>query len=96
MKVETSVEVVVACFVLHNLCIATGDNNAPEDHEQPSSGQPIYQEVPVCVYGGSHRAGATAVRDAVINGHFAQRRLASITHVRCCIHHTYIFTVSCK
>jgi len=55
--------------------------------------KPIYQEVPVCVYRGSHRPGAIAVRDAVINGLFAQRRLASIACVRCCIHHTEVGSV---
>lgn len=73
MKVETSVEVVVACFVLHNLCIKAGDDQVPDD-QQMTPGQPVYEDVPVRNYSGSHRPGAAAVRDALISGHFAQRR----------------------
>lgn len=73
MKVETSVEVVVACFVLHNLCIKAGDDQVPDD-QQMTPGQPVYEDVLVRNYSGSHRPGAAAVRNALIYGHFAQRR----------------------
>lgn len=66
-------EVVVACFVLHNLCIKAGDDQVPDD-QQMTPGQPVYEDVPVRNYSGSHRPGAAAVRDALISGHFAQRR----------------------
>ena len=63
-------ETVVACFALHNLCIGVGDTEAPDD-QQAVAGRPVYEDVPATNYNGAHRPGATAVRDALIHGHFA-------------------------
>ena len=70
LQVETSLEIVVACFALHNLCIGVGDTEAP-DQQQAGTGQPVYEDVPAINYNGAHRPGSTAVRDALLHGHFA-------------------------
>jgi len=77
LKVQTSVEVVVACFVMHNMCIRNGDRQIME---QTTADQPVDQDVPVRNFNGHGRPGAMAHRDAVICGHFAQQRL-SLEHV---------------
>jgi len=70
LQLETAVEVVVACFALHNLCIGVGDTEVPDD-QQTVAGRPNYEDVPAINYNGARRPGATAVRDALIHGHFA-------------------------
>lgn len=70
LQLETAIEIVVACFALHNLCIGFGDTEAPDD-QQTVAGQPTYQDVPATSYNGVRRPGATAVRDALIHSHFA-------------------------
>jgi len=70
LQVETSLEIVVACFALHNLCIGVGDTEAP-DEPQTGTGRQIYEDIPAVNYSGAHRPGGTAVRDALLHGHFA-------------------------
>jgi len=70
LQLETALEIVVACFTLHNLCIGVGDTEAPDD-QQTVAGRPIYEDVPATNYNGARRPGSTAVRDALIDGHFA-------------------------
>jgi len=43
LQVETSLEIVVACFALHNLCIGVGDTEAP-GQQQAGTGQPVYED----------------------------------------------------
>jgi len=75
VQLETSVQVIVACFVLHNLCIDAGDQHIVDDEHQLTPGQQaFYDTVPTANYNGSQRPGATAVRDALIAGQFTQCR----------------------
>lgn len=60
---------VVACAVLHNLCIRSGDIEPPEDQTIEGNRRP-YEEVPGprCQIAGT--AGAMAMRTNIINNHF--------------------------
>ena len=61
--------------MLHNMCIRNGDRHIME---QTTTDQPVYHDVPVGNFSGHSRPGATAYRDAVICGHFAQHRLSLV------------------
>jgi len=70
LQVERACSIVVACVVLHNLCVRTGDDQPPDDLTL-IAGRRIYDDIPAIGYNGAHRPGAAAARTALINNFFS-------------------------
>jgi hypothetical protein len=62
--------VVVACVVLHNLCLRAGDREPPDDL-LIIAGRRVFEEVPAVPNNAQRVAGATAARTALIDTYFA-------------------------
>ena len=63
----TSLRIIVACAVLHNIARKQGEGEPPEID---MAGRRVYEEVPVPQHAARLQAGATAMRNAFINNHF--------------------------
>lgn len=68
-KVASACTIVVACVVLHNMCVRGGDDLPPDDY-QIVAGRRVYEEVPAVRFQNIHTAATTSVRTNLINSHF--------------------------
>jgi len=71
LKLDRTMQVIVACAVLHNLALVAGDSDAP-DNMLLVRGRQVFEDVPVLP---AHNHGATlgtAVRTALINNLFSR------------------------
>jgi nuclease HARBI1 len=79
LHITNVLPVIVATVVLHNIAVTLGDEEPPDDEQLHSfvasnrlqSLRLTYNEVQVVPPVGVQQAGATSMRQAVINGHFA-------------------------
>ena len=69
MKVETAKNVVVACVVLHNICVRSGDITPPDDLLL-TAGRQVFEDIPAMHCNAQPALAATAARSAVINDYF--------------------------
>ena len=78
LRVDNVLPVIVATVVLHNIAVTLGDEEPPEDEELHSfvasnrlkSLRVHYNPVEVVPPVGVQQAGATSMRQAVVDGHF--------------------------
>ena len=89
VKLETTLNVIVSCFILHNIAQQHGDNDAPDDTTL-IHGRHIYEEIPAPQNIRGTVAGATSARTALINDYFTrQEHLTSTLNKLTC----YVATV---
>lgn len=69
-RIETSLNIIIACSVLHNIACQNGDCDAPDDSAL-LAGRRVYEEVPVVQNRVGMAAGTTSLRTALINDHFS-------------------------
>jgi hypothetical protein len=73
VKLATTLNVIVSCFILHNIAQQHGDAEAP-DNMSLVHGRRVYEEIPApCNIRGTV-AGATSARTALINAHFTRQK----------------------
>lgn len=69
LQVDNACAIVVACVVLHNACIRSGDDQPPDDVLM-IGGHHVFEEIPALGFNGENRAGSTAARTVLINEFF--------------------------